>query len=77
MSSIALLVGVVDAGATGVEEAVDFGFERGLEHVGVDEDREHAEGFVVFDEAHAAHVGGEIVDFADAVAGVAGRHRGA
>ena len=37
--------------------------------MGVDQHREHAEGFVVFDEAHAAHVGGEVVDFAHSVAG--------
>ncbi len=34
----------------------------GHQQVGVDQDAEHAEGFVVFDETHAAHVGGEVVD---------------
>src|ERR1700750_1163630 len=36
--------------------------DRRLKHVRVDEDREHAQGFVLLDEAHPAHVCGEIVD---------------
>ncbi len=44
----------------------------------VDEHAEHAEGFVVFDKAHTAHVGGEVVDhfgvFADELAGVDALH---
>ncbi len=35
--------------------------------MGVDEHREHAGGLVVLDEAHAAHVGGEVEDLLDAV----------
>ena len=30
--------------------------------MGIDQDREHAERAVVFDESHAAHVGSEIID---------------
>ena len=41
--------------------------------MGVDQHRKHAQGFVVFDKPHAAHVGSEIVDvrnaFRDPVAG--------
>ena len=37
--------------------------------MGVDEHAQHAEGFVVFDEAHAAHVGGELEDGGDAFGG--------
>ena len=36
------------------------------QEVGVDEDRDHARGPVRLDEAHAAHVAGEVVDVADA-----------
>src|ERR1043166_3721359 len=57
-----LFVRGVNAGGGGVEETFDAGFLRGHEQVGVDEHREHAERAVVFDEAHAAHVGGEIVN---------------
>ena len=39
----------------------------GHEHVGVDQDAEHAEAFVQLDEAHTTHVGGEIVDPVGAV----------
>jgi hypothetical protein len=37
--------------------------------VGVGEDAQHAEGFVVFDEAHAAHVGSELEDDVSACRG--------
>ena len=74
VGGVGLFFAVIDAGAGGVEELVDAVVAGGHEHVGVDEDAEHAEGFVVFDEAHAAHVGGEVVDdfgvFADELAGV-------
>ena len=43
--------------------------ESGLEHVGVDQNGEHAERFVVLDEAHATHVGGEVIDFVGAFGG--------
>ncbi len=33
-----------------------------MQQVGVDQNREHAQGLVVLDEAHAAHVGGEVID---------------
>ncbi len=59
---VALLVGVVDAGAGGVEIALDAVFLGGHAEVRVDQHAEHAEGAVVFDEAHAAHVGGEVID---------------
>ena len=37
--------------------------------MGVDEHGEHAQGLVILDEAHATHVGGEIVDFVGASRG--------
>jgi hypothetical protein len=36
--------------------------DRRLEHVRIDEDGQHAQGFVLLDETHSAHVGREIVD---------------
>src|SRR5215469_12545531 len=33
-----------------------------LEHMRVDQNRKHAQSFIVLDEAHSAHVGCEIVD---------------
>src|SRR5277367_335537 len=59
-----LLIRVVDAGRGGVKKALCFVQDGRLEHVGVDEHGEHAERFVAFDKAHAAHVGGEIVNVA-------------
>ena len=64
-----LLVGVVDAGGGGVEEALDAVLLRGLQQVRVDQHREHAQGLVVLDEAHAAHVGGQVVDVGGALGG--------
>src|ERR1700678_117364 len=43
--------------------------ERGLQHVRVDQDGQHAQGFVVLDEAHAAHVGREVVNLVHALRG--------
>ena len=57
----ALLVGVVNAGARRVKEAIHFGFVGGLQQMRVDQDAQHAQRFVILDEAHAAHVGGEVV----------------
>ena len=69
---------VVDAGAGGVEKLFHAMVAGGHEHVGIDEHAEHAEGFVVFDETHAAHVGGEIVNHfsitADELTGVDALH---
>ena len=62
-----LLVAGIDAGGRRIEEAGGSAVAGGHEHVGVDEDAEHAEAFVQLDEAHAAHVGGEIVDPVGAV----------
>ena len=60
---VALLVGVIDAGGGGIEEALDAGGSRAAMHqMGVDENREHAKGAIVFDEAHPAHVGRQIID---------------
>ncbi len=59
---VGLLFGVVDAGGGGVEETLDTLVAGGHEHVGVGEDAQHAKGFVVLDEAHAAHVGSELED---------------
>ena len=61
-SSLHLLLGVVDAGAAGVEESLDAFLLGRLQQVGVDQHRQHAERLVVLDEAHPAHVGGEVVD---------------
>ena len=40
-----------------------------MQHVRVDQHRQHAQGLVVLDEAHAAHVGGQVVDRAGASGG--------
>src|SRR5262249_56043072 len=54
--------GVVSGGGWRVGEGWGTGMGGRLKHVGVDEHGEHAQGFVVFDETHAAHVGGQIID---------------
>ena len=59
---VGLLVAVVDAGRRRIEEALGAGFLGGDQHVGADQHRQHALGLVGLDEAHAAHVGGEVVD---------------
>ena len=64
-----LLVGVVDAGGGGIEKLLAAVLLRGLEHVRIDQDRQHAQRLVVFDEAHAAHVRGKVIDFVDALGG--------
>ncbi len=64
-----LLVRVVDARAAGVEEPTDFGFVRGLKQVRVDQHAQHAQRIVIFDEAHAAHIGGQVVDLTRPAAG--------
>ena len=74
-SVLRLLVAVVDAGGGGVEEPLDAGLARRQQQVRVDQHGEHAQGLVVLDEAHAAHVGGEVVDRARALDGVHGRRR--
>ena len=65
-----LFVAGVDAGGGGVEEPGGAAVAGGHEHVGVDQDAEHAEAFVQLDEAHATHVGGEIVDPVGAIDGL-------
>src|SRR5690606_15715739 len=57
-----LLLRVVDACRGGVEESLDAGVTGREKHVRADEHAEHARGLVRFDEPHAAHVRGEIVD---------------
>jgi hypothetical protein len=37
--------------------------------MGVDQDGQHAEGFIIFDKAHASHIGGEVVNVRGAVDG--------
>ena len=37
--------------------------ERCLKHMRIDEDGEHTQGFVLFDEAHAAHICRKGIDF--------------
>jgi predicted HTH transcriptional regulator len=39
----------------------------GLEHVRIDEHGQHAQGFILFDESHAAHVRGKVIDFVHAL----------
>jgi hypothetical protein len=54
--------GRVDAGGRGEEEELRAEVSRGEQHLRVDEDGEHAERLVALDEAHPAHVGGEVHD---------------
>ena len=60
--AVSLFIDVIDACRRGVEEALDAKIAGGYQHVGVDQDVEHAERLVVFDEAHTAHVRGQLVD---------------
>ena len=64
-----LLVAVVDAGRRRIEEARDARFLGGDQHMGAHQHRQHALGLVGLDEAHAAHVGGEVVDHRRALGG--------
>src|SRR3982075_950646 len=64
-----LLVAVVDAGRRRIEEALGAGFLGRHQHLGADQHRQHALGLVGLDEAHAAHVGGQVVDHAGAPGG--------
>src|SRR5260370_1264186 len=57
-----LLIGIVDTRGRGIKIAAHAKFLGRLQHVGVDQHGKHAKGFIVFDEAHAAHIRGEIVD---------------
>ena len=41
-------------------------FERCLQHVRINEDREHTQGLVLFDKAHTAHIRREVVDLSRA-----------
>ncbi len=67
-----LQAGVVDASRRRIEISLGTGPPGGLDHVGVDQNAAQALDAEAFDEAHAAHVGREIVDFggpfADAMA---------
>jgi hypothetical protein len=57
-----LFIRVIDAGGGGEEEPLTPDVFRGEEQVGINQHTEHTQGFVVLDEAHAAHIGGEIVN---------------
>jgi hypothetical protein len=57
-----LLVAVVDAGRGGVEKPLDSLFPSGHEHVCIGQHAQHAESLVVFNKAHAAHVGSQLED---------------
>ena len=57
-----LFVGVINASRRGVEISLHADFHRGLKHVGVDQHGKHAQGLVVFDKSHAAHVCGQVVN---------------
>ena len=61
---VGLLVGGVDTCRGRVEEALCLLLLCGLQHVRIDQDRQHAQCLVVLDETHTAHVGGEVVDVA-------------
>ncbi len=65
---VLLQVGVVGAGRRGEEVALGAGPVGGLDHVGVDEDAAQALDAEVLDEAHAAHVGRQVVDLHRALA---------
>jgi hypothetical protein len=45
-----------------VEIPLYVGVSRSEQHVGIDQDGKHAEGLVVLDEAHTAHIGCQIED---------------
>ena len=68
---VLLQVDVVDARRRGEEVPLDAGVLARHQEVGVDQHRDHASGPVRLDEAHAAHVAGEVVDVRDAVDGAA------
>ena len=57
-----LLISVVDTGGGRIEVLLDTVIPGGLEHMRIDENRQHAERLVVFDETHATHVRGKIID---------------
>jgi prepilin-type N-terminal cleavage/methylation domain-containing protein/prepilin-type processing-associated H-X9-DG protein len=59
---ILLFVTVVNTGGGGIKETLDAVLAGGHQKMRIDEHGEHAKGFVVFDEAHATHIGGEIVN---------------
>ena len=60
---VALALGVVDAGGRGEEVALHPAVPGGHQQVcSVDQDGQHAVRLVGLDEAHAAHVGGQVVD---------------
>gem|GEM_PF-3927738 len=57
-----LLVSVVNASRRSIEKSFRAKLFCGHHQMRVDENRQHTKGFVVFDEAHPAHVGGEVVN---------------
>jgi hypothetical protein len=42
---------------------------RSLQHVGIDQDGQHAQRFVRLNKSHSTHVGGQVVDIARAFRG--------
>jgi hypothetical protein len=60
---IRLFLAVIGACRPRVEEFLDAVFLRGLKHVRIDQHRQNAQGFVVLDKTHAAHIGCEVVHF--------------
>lgn len=63
---VGLLVARVNASRGRIKEPIDPVLVRRHQPMGVDKHREHTQRFVVLDESHAAHVGGEIIDVRDA-----------
>ena len=61
--------GVVNAGGTGIEITAHAGLVGGFEQVRIDENGPQAFDAETFDEAHAPHVGGEVVNLGRALAG--------
>jgi len=59
-----LLVAFIDASGRSVEEALGPMLYRRLQHVCIDQNRQHAERFVRLNEAHPAHVGSQVVNSA-------------
>jgi len=61
-----LLVAVVHARRRRIEKALHTLLLRSLQHVRIGQHAQHAQRFIVFDKAHAAHICGKLIDQIDA-----------
>src|SRR6266478_5228235 len=61
---IGLLIGSVNARTTGKQIFLHPGLARSHQEMRVNQHTEHTKGFIMFDEADAAHVRCEVVNFA-------------